>query len=45
MHLSNWAPFPDFIGLLLERQFFSSQISLSFLVYLLIKSLGKWVLL
>lgn len=44
MHLRNWAPLPDFTGLRWKTQFFTSQLSLAFWVYLLIKSLGTLVL-
>ena len=44
-YLSNGALLPDVTVLLWQRQFFTSLLSLGFLVCVLIMSLGRWGLL
>ena len=45
VHLSKWAPLPDFTSSLWQRQFFTSHLSLGFWICVLEMSLGGWDLL
>ena len=45
VHLSKWAPLPDFTSSLWQRQFFTSQLSLGFWICVLEMFLGGWNLL